>query len=368
MTSIDKRVTPGLSTLTLSRDSIREHFVTITPDKDESPESLFRRTAETIGRLNAEIVSVEVLGMSAADRESVQVLTGAPNGEELPLAWVENSRTDNLCGVHIWAISGAPVEPIYFNGRRVGTVFEDDHIRYGRLVGLLPVDACAERADQTRSIFAQMDVLLQNSGMHFSDVLRTWFYNDEILDWYGPFNTVRTRFFEERKVFEGLLPASTGVGGRNMPGAALLSGLVAIRTDHPDVKAFEVSSPLQSPAPEYGSSFSRAVELQSPDLRRLYVSGTASIDGHGETVFLDDPAGQVDMTMKVVAALLDSREMDWGDITRSLVYFKRAADAPLFRKYCSENGVPPFPAVILENDICRDDLLFEIEVDAVATA
>jgi len=358
----------GLSTMTLSRDSVQEHFITVTPEGDEPPDSLFHRTAKAIGRLGAEIISIEVLGMSAGDRKSLDVLTSSLNGRDIPLGWVENSRTDNLCGVHIWAVSGVPVQPVHYNGRRAGTIFEDEHIRYGRLVGLLPPDETVARSEQAQGIFTQMDVLLQNNGMHFSDVLRTWFYNDRILDWYDSFNSVRTRFFEEKKVFEGLLPASTGVGGCNMSGTALLSGLVAVTTDDHDVKAFEVASPLQSPAPEYGSSFSRAVELQSPNLRRLYISGTASIDGHGKTMFLDDPVGQVRLTMEVVAAILRSRDMDWGDITRSLVYFKRAADAPLFRRHCEDHGVPFFPAIIVENDICRDDLLFEIEADAIAAA
>ena len=132
------------------------------------------------------------------------------------------------------------------------------------------------------------------------------------------------------------------------------------------MRAFEVPSPLQSSATQYGSSFSRAVELELPDLRRLYISGTASIDEQGKTVFIGDTAGQVRQTMEVVQAILHSREMDWGDVTRSLVYFKRGTDAPLFEKHRQENGVPPFPAITVENDICRDELLFEIEVDAVA--
>ncbi len=210
-----------------------------------------------------------------------------------------------------------------------------------------------------------MEALLHDSGMVFGDVLRTWFYNDNILGWYRDFNGVRTQFFQEKKVFEGLLPASTGVGGRNLLNAALLSGLIAIRTDHQDVTAFEVPSPMQSPAPQYGSSFSRAVELELPDIRRLYVSGTASIDEHGKSIFLDDSMGQVRQTMEVVQAILRSREMDWGDVTRSLCT-SSGPRMSLVRRYCDEQGIPPFPAVIIENDICRDELLFEIEVDAVA--
>jgi enamine deaminase RidA (YjgF/YER057c/UK114 family) len=78
-----------------------------------------------------------------------------------------------------------------------------------------------------------------------------------------------------------------------------------------------------------------------------------------------DPKAQVALTMDVVHAILESRGMNWTDVTRSLAYFKHAEHAPIFETYRAENSVPPFPAVIVKNDICRDELLFEIEVDAI---
>ncbi len=366
LTSIQKRVSAGLSVTTLSRESVREHFITMVPEGKEAPESLFRRVGDAVRRLNGRLISVEALGLAPGDRKCQGLLIDALGGPHAPLAWVENARTNNLYGVHIWAISGTAAQALSFEGRRAGTQFEDGYAQYCRLVGLLPTSAALSRPEQTRTIFDQMEAVLHGGGMAFSDVLRTWFYNDDILAWYRDFNVVRTKFFHERKVFDGLVPASTGVAGRNAVGAALLSGLIAIKSDDATVKAFEVPSPLQNPATQYGSSFSRAVELELPDLRRLYISGTASIDDSGKTVFLGNCAAQVSRTMEVVHAILESREMDWGDVTRALVYFKRGADAPLFERYRQEAGVPAFPAIVVENDICRDDLLFEIEVDAVA--
>ena len=366
MTSIQKRVSAGLNVTTLSRDSVREHFVTFVPQGQESPEALFGRVGEIVRRLEGGIISVEALGLSPADRQSLGMLTEALGGGNPPLAWIENARTNNLYGVHLWAISGRKAQPLSVGGRRLGTAFEDGYAQYCRLVGLLPTDPTAGRPEQAQTMLGQMEAGLHSGGMAFSDVLRTWFYNDDILRWYREFNVVRTAFFQEKKVFEGLLPASTGVAGRNALGAALLSGLIAVRSDDEGVRAFEVPSPLQSSATTYGSSFSRAVELELPDLRRLYISGTASIDENGKTVFIGDSEAQVRQTMEVVQAILHSREMDWGDVVRSIVYFKRGQDAPLFEKYRQESGVPSFPAITVENDICRDELLFEIEVDAVA--
>ncbi len=360
-----KRVLRGVEVLTLTRDPIQEHFVTATPQGDESPGSLFQRVGDTVRQIGGQIVSVEVLGTSAQDRQDLGILTRTLDGNDVPVGWIENMRIDNLYGVHLWVITGTRVERLELNGRRVGSLFEDKYARYCRVVGLLPADASLSRTVQATQIFTQMEDVLRAGRMSFSHVLRTWFYNDDILDWYGDFNVVRTQFFHERRVFDGLLPASTGVGGRNAAGAAVIAGLIAMEPRSDAVKAFEIPSPLQSPAPGYGSSFSRAVELQTPDHRRVYVSGTASIDGEGNTVFHGDAAAQVKQTMQVVQAILESREMDWSDVVRSLAYFKRPDDAPLFGQYLENNAISRFPAVIVENDICRDDLLFEIEVDAI---
>lgn len=360
-----KRALRGVEIITLTRDPIQEHFITATPRGDESPGSLFQRVGDTVHQMGGQIVSVEVLGTSAQDRKDLGVLTKTLDGNDVPVGWIENTRIDNLYGVHLWVVTGAKVERLEWNGRRVGSLFEDKYARYCRLVGLLPADAALPRTEQAGQILTQMEDVLRVARMKFSHVLRTWFYNDSILDWYRDFNVVRTRFFDERHVFDGLLPASTGVSGHNAIGAALIAGLIALEPKSDEVKAFEIPSPLQSPAPSYGSSFSRAIELQTPDHRRIYVSGTASIDGEGNTVFLDDCAAQVKQTMRVVQAILESRDMDWSDVVRSLVYFKRPDDAPLFRQYLENNAIGRFPAVIVENDICRDNLLFEIEVDAI---
>jgi len=365
-----KSVSPGLVIMTLNRHSCREHFVTCVPQRGESAASLFQRAAGAIRQKNAQVVSQEVFGIAVGprvcgDRANVKALANALCGIKAPITWLENGHDTGLCGTHLWSVSGPAVKSLELDGRVIGSVFEDDYARYCRLGGLLPKETSKSPSEQTFEIFEQMDMVLQQNGMEFSHVIRTWFYNDNILDWYDQFNQVRNDFFRKKRVFEALLPASTGVGGRNAEGAALAGGLLAVKPLSKGVRAFAVPSPLQDSATEYGSSFSRAVELELPDHNRLYVSGTASIDPSGKTAHVDDPEAQVKLTMKVVYAILESRDMGWGNVKRALAYFKHAKDAPIFQKYCVENGLEHFPAVIVENDICRDELLFEIEVDAI---
>ena len=68
--------------------------------------------------------------------------------------------------------------------------------------------------------------------------------------------------------------------------------------------------------------------------------------------------------MQVVAAILESRGLDWHDTSRAIAYVRAAATAKRFQEYLVANGLTDLPVVTTQNIICRDDLLFEIEVDA----
>lgn len=221
---------------------------------------------------------------------------------------------------------------------------------------LRPHDLTASRAEQTRSVFDQIEAALAHAGLSVEHLARTWFYLDGILDWYGEFNAVRTSVFEEWGLMGRVLPASTGVGIPNSYGAALVAEAIAIPSP-----IEEVVSPLQCAAVDYCSSFSRAVEVQMKDRRTLYVSGTAGIAPDGRTAYAGDLERQVALSLDVVREILRSRTMDWQNVTRGVAYFKNpeAADAKL---------LPQIPLSIVRADICREDLLFEIEVDAVSPA
>ena len=362
--NIRKTTSSGLQIITFDRKTYQEYFITAVPEGKECAESLFQKVTKTIHELKAQVVSQEVFGIS--DKNGIsKTLKHSLGRYEGPVTWLEDGHAQNLYGTHIQAISGIPIQQLELDGRIVGSLYEDEHAQYCHLSGLLPTEASRPRTEQVAEIFQHMDTFLQSNGMEFKDVLRTWFYNDNILDWYSDFNHVRDSFFNKNKIYEGLVPASTGVGGCNPAMTALVGALLAVKAKSEGVTASKVKSPLQSSALEYGSSFSRAVELNLPDHRRLYISGTASIDPDGITAHIGDPQAQVELTMKVVHAILESRQMSWIDVTRAMAYFKHANDASIFEKYCLLNNVPQLPVVIAENDICRDELLFEIELDAI---
>ncbi len=217
----------------------------------------------------------------------------------------------------------------------------------------------ATEAEQTRIVLERMEDALDGLGMSFHDVVRTWYFLSEILRWYDVFNRVRTRFFTERQLL-GRMPASTAVGPSLVGGPALLAGLLAVRPESESASVYPVPSPAQGSAFDYGSSFSRAMEVSGPRGKHLYVSGTASIDAVGRTLHPGDLSAQVDETLSVVKNLLDSRGYSFGDVTQAICYVAQDDDGSLAKIA----GYLPQGVCTLEASICRDDLKFEIELVA----
>ena len=261
---------------------------------------------------------------------------------------------------------GSGVSPLQRNGRAVGLVWEDAHAVYCCLAGVLPPDLSAPRGAQAAAIFPEMEALLAEAGMTFANVVRTWLYIDRVCEWYGEFNAARSAFFESRNVFNTFLPASTGIGSANLDGAAITAGAIAVKPKDGRVKAEIVESPLQAPAMAYRSSFSRAAEILWPDRRLLFVSGTASIEPNShEVAFVGDIDKQVDCTMKAVYAILESRGYGWADVSRAIVYLKEPSFRAAWQAWLAARGLPSDFAAEMVCDVCRDEWLFEIELDAV---
>lgn len=355
---------PSIRLIRLERPPVTEYFLTALPNPGTSVRALLGEVADILRDNDARIVSQEILASIRPGDAVLRALEAALGARRWPLTWLDSGDED-FAGTQIWAVSGARVRPLAMDGGVVGSVFEDRHATYCRLGGLHARHTSYERRAQAHDVFGRMEQALWAAQMQFGHTLRTWFYLDDILSWYGDFNHVRDGFFRTRGVFDRLVPASTGIGAANPSGSALTAGLLAARSKNGHVTARALPSPLQRPALEYGSSFSRAVELDLPDHRRVYVSGTASIAPEGHTIHLGDVPAQIAKTIEVVAAILESRDMQWSDVTRGIAYVREPAGIPIYARYCAAAGLPPMPILTMSSTICRDDLLFELEVDAV---
>jgi enamine deaminase RidA (YjgF/YER057c/UK114 family) len=333
----------------------------------ETPAEVGRLCAQILMEHQAVVVRQEIFGPLPACREALQGLQQRLGGPAWPVTCVQGGACgpESLAGLHILAVRGMPVETVSLGGRPVGRTFRDHWARHLLLGDVQPNDGSRSKPDQARQAYEQLEAALGQGGMTMANVARTWLFIDDILSWYGPFNQVRTVFYQERGMFDRLVPASTGVSGVNARGTALVSGAWAVEALNGAFSVSEVASPKQCPAPAYGSSFSRAVELRTPALSRLLVSGTASIEPGGASVCGGDVEAQIDLTMEVVRAILVSREMDFADASRVTAYFKNPQDVRFFQAWRKQQGLGDWPAVHAQADICRDELLFEIELDAL---
>ncbi len=347
-------------TATLHLPSHAEHCITVQSSETCKMNRCLRRAARDCG---ATLLSQFVF----AGTEHYDEFVSQCEPADWPVVWLQGDacKDGDIYSMQGVALSGLSPKPIHFNGRDMGFTYEDDNAKYCRLRGVIPQDLTASRMEQTRSAFETMDAALKLNGFRFTDTIRTWIYLDNLLEWYDEFNVVRTQYFNETGIFNHMVPASTGIGAGNQFGAAIMMDVLAVKPKSGQLTIQEVPSPLQNPALDYKSSFARAVEMSYPTHKNVLISGTASIDPDGATVHLDDPEKQIRLTLEVVHAILTSRGMDWNDLFRGIAYFKSMDYLPIYEQVASELGIPRFPLAISHADVCRHDLLFEIEVDAV---
>ncbi len=349
-------------------ENVVELHKTVTFD---TPENAYVQIVEALRAFweeGADVVSAEVF----APKTYLDVIAPLGNAP-FPVNWVcslEDEFSPMLAGVHFIGVSGT--KPKFAKTERgiKTVVYEDASNIYCRIFGVyspLPNDNSYEH---TKSNLEILEESLRACGFEFTDVARTWFYNEDILSWYPDFNKARTEFFNERKIFDGLLPASTGIGSPNPAGKKILSGVLAVKSklgkkagdsDFTSV----VHSPLQGGATEYGSSFSRAVEIVSPKSSRVLVSGSASIDADGKSVYEGDIFKQVDLTMRVIEGILGEKGMTFANTTNAVVYCLRPEFFKAFSDWNKTRNIPFVPSYSI---VCRKELLFEVELEASKNA
>lgn len=308
----------------------------------------------------AHIVSLEVSAGSFAD----DVINTFTNGAEYPINRIlplDETSQPILAGAHITAVVGTTPKFARTPEGDSAVMYADGAFEYCRTFGIVSNIDNTKPFEHTLDNLNRLENALKLFGFSYNDIARTWFYNEDILSWYNDFNKARTQFYNDRKIFDGLLPASTGIGAPNKSGARIISGAIALKKIG-DGDVYEIESPLQCGAPNYGSSFSRAVEIVTPSSKRVMISGTASIEPEGATIHINDIERQVDLTMRVIEAILRSRGMSFDNTIRAVVYCLRPEYYNVFQKWMQKNtNIAHFPSFSI---VCRHDLLFEVELES----
>jgi len=224
----------------------------------------------------------------------------------------------------------------------------------------------------------------------FTDVARVWLYQGNITEEeedgterYRELNRARTDFFDHYDFASNPLaatthghpiyPASTGIGTLER---GLIATCLAVQTDRKDVRLLSLENPQQTSAFDYpkeysrkSPKFSRAMGMRIGNHLTTWVSGTASII-NVETVFPGDIAKQTEQTLDNIEKLIapeNYASQGWddcgaylSDLAKVRVYVKYAEDFEACRAVC-ERRLGRIPAIYAQADVCRPDLLVEIE-------
>ena len=342
----------------------------------------YEEIGQRLDAANLVILSERVFG-DVSTAASVAEIRAAVFGDDtdnaaIPPTHIEGAPCagEGVAGIQVIAAHPSTtdsVETIDWRGVPCGRrVVGDDasYLALSDVARLVPATMRSRPADEAREALLLAEEMLRAQDWSFADVRRTWFYLDDILSWYDDFNQARNHVFETFGLFNGspktMIPASTGIRGRNARGHHCTFDLLATRpATGGELSVERLRNPLQNEAPEYGSSFSRGLSVATDRCRYFLVSGTASIDEQGNTVHAGDFDRQAKRTIENIESLLASGGAVFNDICQASAFIKYPEDVERLRRIFKLHGLEDLPLVCTIEDICREDLLVELDATAV---
>lgn len=231
--------------------------------------------------------------------------------------------------------------------------------------------------------------ILNKEGLSISHIVRQWNYVEDIAHVSDPtrtsqnyqvFNDVRAKYYDAEAFPKGY-PAATGIG---MNTGGVIIGFIAVSdSDKVEVKA--IRNPRQIDAHCYSDGVLMGKETGimqvkcTPKFERgkmvvldgncyMYVSGTASIVGE-ETLHPDDVEKQTVTTIENIFELFspeNQKELgvafdpDKIEFSHLRIYVKHQKDFSRVEAVC-KSMLKSKSFLFLESDVCREDLLVEIE-------
>jgi chorismate lyase/3-hydroxybenzoate synthase len=286
---------------------------------------------------------------------------------------VRSLRAGDLC--EVWRVASPGVQ--LSNGPEHGKIryrYSDD-LLFGFLsIAEQAIDARSEaEALQRATEGAYLEIFDLLDATAHPHVIRIWNYLPNINmqtggdERYRHFNSARqTAFRKSGRATMGSVPAASALG--SPAGSPISIYFLAARRPPKMIENPRQTSAYHYP-PKFGRHspiFSRACLWGDAGCSRLFVSGTASIVGH-ETIHCGDVIAQTRETILNIGALLDQANRIVGSSRYSLdslklkVYLRHPSDLPDVEAALAELLHPAPSIAYLQADVCREDLLVEIE-------
>jgi len=320
------------------------------------------------------------------NQEATILKTMAAGERNLP-STILAQASESAIAMEVWADSQAEnIEYVEFADRH--------YTRYtsggGKALLALGLRTTPELSlqSQAEAVFQHVNNLLTQEGLGFTDIVRQWNYVPGILEMqshgskslqhYQVFNEVRKDWYNKHTFTHGY-PAATGIGVKTGP----FSIDVLVQASHPDLDKKGLSNPNQHNAYQYEQHmlvgdalcgqqknpplFERAKLLADPSSAQVLVSGTAAILGQ-DTVGVGDVSLQTEVSIRNMLALITpdttgtAAQFTFNGLR---VYIKNMTDKDTVKSVC-QRFFPDTPASYVQADVCRDNLLMEIEGEAAA--
>ncbi|MFP4057512.1 MAG: Rid family hydrolase [Candidatus Brocadiia bacterium] len=341
------------------------------------------------------IVRQTIFVRDAAHIPACRQLIGEFYGPELPATdyVVQPPCEDKLLAIEAWGVSRKHGPLAIERVSEHLVVLRHSGIAWAHCAGMLPRTEAPGVHERALSAFARLRETLASQGFGFDQVVRTWLYLGDIVgeedgtQRYKELNRARADFYQDVSFLAAytppslngaVYPASTGIGASDRD---LRMSAVALASDRRDLVVVPLENPLQTSAFRYAErysphspKFSRAMAIVGRRNAAILISGTASIV-ESEVHHLGDVEAQTRQTLDNVEALIARENLQrrgihglgasLGDLVLARVYIKRPEDYAAVRAVC-ERRLGDLPTVYAVADVCRPELLVEIEGVAMA--
>lgn len=272
----------------------------------------------------------------------------------------------------------APETDEYITYKRMGdfpyVVLENSDGRFLFAGGFQGNVAGSGIGEQAEDVFRLVTGVLDREKFPLNSIIRQWNYIEQITRYDGEdqhyqlFNNARSACYA-RTVWDNGYPAATGIGADL--GGILVDLDAAVFSDNACF-ATPIDNKLQVAAHAYSEQvleaahskkttpkFERAKSMTFGNRKLIYVSGTAAIRGEDSLVGVGLER-QFRITMENIAELTGNAELKM-----LRVYLKDEALYEECERLLTAYG-PHIPVSYMWADVCRDELLIEIEGIAVA--
>jgi enamine deaminase RidA (YjgF/YER057c/UK114 family) len=291
------------------------------------------------------------------------------NIDKPPFKYLIGNSCNNssMAGINIMGISSndsrIQVDRIHDNDIIIGSVlrnYDEDELY---LIGVTSVTESKNILGlELERVYNKVGQIIKQYGFSINDIYRTFFYLKNLLDDYETFNQCRDSFFRKKYSNKHFFPSSTCIQGHSIYNDSVIIDVFAKKIFSSSILN-EIYTSKQCSAIEYNKLFSRGVLIKENKNIRAFISGTASINNYGETEFLDNSYKQIEYTLECVNELLKNVNLNFNDVSIAQIYIKRKEDYNIFLEVKDLRKVN-FPFVCMIADVCRDDLLFEIDLIA----